>query len=87
MIRDNDPVTNRFISVPRDYAPLNCASYMGGIVRGALDAADFVRDWPHRRSRTATFLPLCLTSVRLLALPPFASVRVSVIVRLHSPVQ
>ena len=43
MIRDNDPVTNRYISVPRDYAPLNCASYIGGIVRGVLDAADFVR--------------------------------------------
>jgi hypothetical protein len=43
MIRDNDPLTNRYISVPRDYSPLNCASYIGGIVRGALDAADFVR--------------------------------------------
>ncbi len=45
MIRDNDPLTNRYISIPRDYAPLNCASYMGGILRGALDAADFVRSW------------------------------------------
>ena len=42
MIRDNDPLTNRYISVPRDYSPLNCASYIGGIVRGALEAADFV---------------------------------------------
>jgi trafficking protein particle complex subunit 5 len=43
MIRDNDPLTNRYISVPRDYAPLNCAAYIGGILRGALDAAGFVR--------------------------------------------
>lgn len=41
-IRDNDPLTNRYISVPRDLSPLNCAAFMGGIVRGALDAAGFV---------------------------------------------
>lgn len=44
MIRDNDPLTNRYISVPRDYSPLNCASFMGGILRGALTTAGFVRD-------------------------------------------
>lgn len=43
MIRDNDPLTNRYISVPRDYGPLNCAAFIGGILRGALDSAGFVR--------------------------------------------
>lgn len=62
MLRDNDPLTNRFISVPRDYSPLNCASFMGGILRGALTSAGFVR------------LPacptVCLWSLTVMCAPP-----------------
>jgi trafficking protein particle complex subunit 5 len=43
MISDKDPLVNRFISIPRDLQGLNCAAYIAGIVRGILDAADFVR--------------------------------------------
>ena len=41
MIRDNNPLTNKFISVPSDYGQLNCAAYIGGIIHGVLDSAGF----------------------------------------------
>ena len=41
MIRDDDPLTNAFISIPKDLARFNPASFMAGIVRGVLDAAGF----------------------------------------------
>lgn len=43
MIGDPDPLVNKFISTPRELSHLNCASFMAGIVRGALEAAEFVR--------------------------------------------
>lgn len=42
MIRDESPITNFFISVPRDAARFNPASFVAGIVRGVLDSAGFV---------------------------------------------
>lgn len=41
MIRDDEPLTNYFISMPKDLSRLNPASYMAGIVRGVLDGAGF----------------------------------------------
>jgi hypothetical protein len=41
MIRDDEPLTNYFISVPRDLGRFNPASYMAGILRGVLDAGGF----------------------------------------------
>ena len=42
MIRDEEAVTNYFISVPKDASRFNPASFIAGIVRGALDSAGFV---------------------------------------------
>jgi hypothetical protein len=41
MIREDEPVTNYFISMPKEYARLNCACFVAGILHGALDAAGF----------------------------------------------
>ena len=41
MIRDDEPLTNAFISVPKDLARFNPAAFMAGIVRGVLDSAGF----------------------------------------------
>jgi hypothetical protein len=41
MIADKSPLVNRFISMPRDMQHLNCAAYVAGILKGALDAAGF----------------------------------------------
>ncbi|PRP83039.1 hypothetical protein PROFUN_09894 [Planoprotostelium fungivorum] len=42
MISENQslPIT-KFISTPREYSGLNCASFVAGIVEGILDAAEF----------------------------------------------
>jgi trafficking protein particle complex subunit 5 len=41
MIRDDEPLTNAFISLPKDVARFNPAAFMGGILRGVLDGAGF----------------------------------------------
>ncbi|PHH68568.1 hypothetical protein CDD82_472 [Ophiocordyceps australis] len=41
MIIDNEPLVNRYISVPREMSQLNCAAYVAGIVEGVCDGADF----------------------------------------------
>lgn len=41
-IYDKDPLTNRFISIPREFGHLNCAAFIAGIINGILDAAQFV---------------------------------------------
>ena len=41
-IYDSDPITNRFISVPEAWRDANCAAFIGGIINGALDSADFL---------------------------------------------
>ena len=43
-IYDNQPVTNRFLSVPKGLGSLNCAAYVAGIVAGVCDAAGFTSD-------------------------------------------
>eukprot|EP01114_Cavostelium_apophysatum_P009126 TRINITY_DN2219_c0_g1_i2.p1 TRINITY_DN2219_c0_g1~~TRINITY_DN2219_c0_g1_i2.p1 ORF type:complete len:109 (+),score=16.19 TRINITY_DN2219_c0_g1_i2:362-688(+) len=42
MINENAPLSvTKFISIPKDYAGLNCANLVAGIVEGILDAAEF----------------------------------------------
>lgn len=41
MIIDNEPVTNKYISIPKDYGNLNCGAFIAGIIEGALDSAAF----------------------------------------------
>ena len=41
MISDTDLFVNKYISVPKDMGGLNCAAFVAGIVKGALDNAGF----------------------------------------------
>jgi len=42
MISENQPLSvTKFISIPKDYGGLNCASFVAGIVEGILDATEF----------------------------------------------
>ncbi len=41
MISDRDVLVNRFISVPKDYKGMNCASFVAGVVKGCLESAGF----------------------------------------------
>jgi len=41
MIHDNDPIVNKYISVPSEMGSLDCASFMAGIIKGILDSAGF----------------------------------------------
>jgi trafficking protein particle complex subunit 5 len=43
MIIDNDPILERYISVPRDMSQLSCSSFTAGIVEAVLDGLGFVR--------------------------------------------
>jgi hypothetical protein len=56
-IIDLDPVTNRFISVPKEMGQLNCAAFIGGIIRGVLDSANFVRPNKPRLCDSSAHLP------------------------------
>lgn len=61
MIREEEPLTNHFISMPKEYARVNCASYIAGIIRGAMEAASFVRPracvtCPNPRERSSHLL-------------------------------
>jgi len=38
---EKEPITNRFVSLPKDYSHMNCASFIAGIINGMVDAADF----------------------------------------------
>lgn len=40
-ILDREPLVNKYISVPRDMAELNCGAFVAGIVRGVLAGAGF----------------------------------------------
>lgn len=40
MIIENSMLVNRFISIPKDRAGLNCAAFAAGVVHGMLDAAE-----------------------------------------------
>ncbi|CAJ0899908.1 13717_t:CDS:2 [Entrophospora sp. SA101] len=41
MISDNDPVINKYISVPKEISHLNCNAFLAGIVEAILDGAQF----------------------------------------------
>ena len=41
MIIDNEPLVNRYVSVPREMSQLNCAAFVAGIVEGVCDGAAF----------------------------------------------
>lgn len=41
-IIENEPLVNRFISVPKDKKDLNCAEFCGGIIEGILCTCGFV---------------------------------------------
>jgi Transport protein particle (TRAPP) component len=41
MISDVDLMVNKYVSVPKDMGGLNCAAFVAGIVKGALDNAGF----------------------------------------------
>lgn len=64
MLYDDDPLTNRAISVPADHGGLNCGAFVAGIIRGMLDAMAFVSArsraaLPHTRAE-ARLSPCCL---------------------------
>ena len=42
MISDNQLLLNRFISVTKDYSSFNPGTFVGGIIEGILDCAEFV---------------------------------------------
>lgn len=42
MISDNDPILNKYISVPKEMSQLNAAAYVAGIVEAILDGCQFV---------------------------------------------
>jgi trafficking protein particle complex subunit 5 len=41
MIIDNEPLVNRYVSVPRQMDQLNCAAFVAGIVEGVCDGCGF----------------------------------------------
>ena len=41
MIIDNTPLTNQYISVPKEMNQLSCAAYIAGIIEGVCDGAGF----------------------------------------------
>ena len=41
MIIDNEPLVNRYVSVPREMSQLNCAAFVAGIIEGVCDGAAF----------------------------------------------
>jgi hypothetical protein len=41
MIIDNTPLTNQFISVPKEMNQLSCAAFISGIIEGVCDGAGF----------------------------------------------
>ncbi|KAK9481039.1 NO signaling/Golgi transport ligand-binding domain-containing protein [Lipomyces japonicus] len=41
MIIDNEPIVNKFISVPKEMSQLNCAAFEAGVVEAVLDGCQF----------------------------------------------
>lgn len=41
MITDNDPLSNTYISVPKEMNMLNCAAFVAGIIEGVCDGCGF----------------------------------------------
>ena len=53
MISDFDLFVTKYISVPKDMGQLNCAAFIAGIVKGALDGAGFPARWVMCQSATS----------------------------------
>lgn len=41
MLIDNDPIINKFISVPKELQALNCGAFVAGIIEGCMDNSLF----------------------------------------------
>ena len=58
MIIDNTPLTNQYISVPKEMNQLSCAAFIAGVIEGVCDGAGFeckasshnmgTETWPNR---------------------------------------
>ncbi|KAJ7442550.1 TRAPP complex subunit trs31 [Mycena galericulata] len=60
MIIDNDPLIERYISVPKDMSQLSCSSFTAGIVEAVLDGLGFpARVTAHNTPKTQ--FPSCTT--------------------------
>ncbi|KAJ3713504.1 NO signaling/Golgi transport ligand-binding domain-containing protein [Lentinula raphanica] len=55
MIIDNDPLIERHISVPRDFAGLSCSSFSAGIVEAVLDGLGFPARVTAHHTPTSTY--------------------------------
>lgn len=55
-IYDSAALTNKYLSIPKDLGGLNCASFIGGIINGLLDSADFTAEvtahWTPNQTKT-----------------------------------
>lgn len=47
MLSDTELFVNKYISVPKDLGQLNCAAFIAGVVRGALQGAGFPARYIH----------------------------------------
>jgi len=62
---DKDPITNKFITVPRDMGALNCAQFVAGIVQGILDSAQFAAEVnAHFHQNVTVYVIKCSAEVR-----------------------
>lgn len=70
-LEEEEPLVNRYISVPKDFGQLNCAAFMAGIIRGVLDNAGFFASvsahYIHReeKNRIASAAPVTIFMIRL----------------------
>ena len=64
MISDYDLFVNKHISVPKDMGQLNCAAYVAGIVKGALEGAGFPARYPCVPSSAFQAATDCRATVR-----------------------
>jgi len=68
-IEEEEPLVNRFISVPKDFGQLNCAAFMAGIIRGALDSAGFTASvsahYIHRAESSSSRRAVSIFMIRL----------------------
>eukprot|EP01138_Halocafeteria_seosinensis_P016287 gb/GECG01016617.1/.p1 GENE.gb/GECG01016617.1/~~gb/GECG01016617.1/.p1 ORF type:complete len:266 (+),score=27.05 gb/GECG01016617.1/:1-798(+) len=63
MIYDNAPLTNRYISVPKDFGSFNCAVFIGGILQGMLEQSNFVSSRAVPEVVIPLHIPPCLSRV------------------------
>ncbi|EME28101.1 uncharacterized protein Gasu_44350 [Galdieria sulphuraria] len=68
-IEEEEPLVNRYISVPKDFGQLNCAAFMAGIIRGALDSAGFTASvsahYIHREEKSRLAFTVTIFMIRL----------------------